>query len=451
MQNTFLGNIFRQKYWLESIDNSQLIIFRIVFGLVVAADAFGGMATKWTYRAFIEPEFTFNFIGMDFLQVFVGEQMYIIYTIFGICGLLITFGAYYRTAAFGAAITWTIIYFAQKTNYNNHYYLLMILCWIMAFMPANRYFSYDVKRKPEIKSISTPRWSILIFVVLLLIVYTYASIAKIYPGWLAGEPMEIWFGSKKNYPIIGEFIQNDNLQYLVAVGGILFDLLIIPMLLWKPTRWLGVAASFVFHIFNSIVFQIGTFPYLMLGSMVLFFEAEQVRSVFFKSKPIFQPQHEISNQNTNRNKIILGAISIFFTFQLLLPLRHHLFTGDVLWNEEGHRYAWRMMLRAKTGRVSFKVINNDTGVEFRVNPTEYTTAKQAWSMAIHPDMLWQFVQILKKDYAQKGMTNISIYANCKVKINKSPYHTFIDPDYDLVNAKWHRFKHKEWILPEPEE
>ncbi len=451
MQNTFLGNIFHQKYWLASIDNSQLIVFRIVFGLVVAADAFGGMATGWTHRAFIQPDFTFNFIGMDFLQIFVGEQMYILYTLFGICGLLITFGAYYRISAFGAAILWTIIYFAQKTNYNNHYYLLMILCWLMAFMPANQYFSYDAKRKPEIKSISCPRWSVLVFVVLLFVVYTYASIAKIYPDWIAGEPMDIWFGGKRSYPIIGDIIQNETIQFTIAIGGILFDLLIIPMLLWKRTRWLGVAASVIFHIFNSIIFKIGTFPYLMLGSMVLFFEAEKVRQVFFKSKPVFQNLTQNLNQNINRNKLILGAISVFFAFQILLPVRHHLYTGDVLWNEEGHRYAWRMMLRAKSGQVNFKIINNENGEEYKVNPTEYTTPKQAWSMAIHPDMLWQFVQFLKKEYAKKGMTNISIYADCKVKINKRPYQTFIDPKYDLVKAEWHRFKHSEWILPNPTE
>lgn len=448
MKNTFLGNIFRQKYWLESIDNSQLIVFRVIFGLVIAADAFGGMATGWTHRAFILPDFTFNFIGMDFLQIFVGEQMYILYTLFGIFGLMISFGAYYRFATFGAAILWSIIYFAQKTNYNNHYYLLMLLCWLMAFMPANKYFSYDVKRKAETQSISCPRWSILTFITLLLIVYTYASIAKIYPGWLAGEPMEIWFGGKKSYPIIGTLIQNETLQFIIAVGGILFDLLIIPMLLWKPTRWLGVAASVVFHLFNSIIFQIGTFPYLMLGSTVLFFEAEQVRKLFFKSKPVFEIQNQNKIQSLHKNRLILGVISIFFAFQIFLPLRHHLYPGDVLWNEEGHRYAWRMMLRAKSGRVSFKVINNENGEEFKVNPTEYTTAKQAWSMAIHPDMLWQFVQILKKDYAKKGMANISIYADCKVKINKNPYKIFIDPEYDLAKAEWHRFKHSEWILPE---
>jgi hypothetical protein len=446
---TFIQNIFRANHWLAPIDNSQLVVFRIVFGLVVAADAFGGMATGWTYNAFIKPDFTFNFIGFDFLQIFVGKPMYVIYTLFGICGLMIAFGAYYRISAFSAAILWSMIYFAQKTNYNNHYYLLMLLCWVMAFMPANRYFAYDVKRKPEIRSLTAPRWTILFFVVQLLIVYTYASIAKVYPGWTKGEPFEIWFKMKANYPIIGPLLQSSDLHTILAYGGILFDLLAIPMLIWKRTRWLAVAASVSFHLFNSIVFQVGTFPYLMLGSLVLFFPPEQVRKWFFKSKPSVENQ-TFTVEKTQKNKLILSVITVYFIIQILLPVRHFAFKGNVMWNEEGHRYAWRMMLRAKAGSVTFKVVNSETKEIFKVMPTEYLTPKQSWMIAIHPGMLWQFVQVLKEDYDEKGMPNISIYANSKIKINKGDYHTFIDPEYDLAKAEWHRFKHSEWILDEPE-
>lgn len=447
---TFIQNIFKANYWLAPIDNSQLIVFRIVFGLVVAADAFGGMATGWTYDAFIEPDFTFNFIGFEFLQIFVGKPMYILYTLFGICGLMITFGAYYRASAFGAAILWSMIYFAQKTNYNNHYYLLMLLCWVMAFMPANQYFAYDAKRKPETKSLTAPRWTILFFVVQLLIVYTYASIAKVYPGWTKGEPFEIWFRMKVDFPVIGGLLQSSDLHVALAYGGILFDLLVIPMLLWKPTRWLGVAASVGFHLFNSVVFQVGTFPYLMLGSLVLFFPPDQVRKWFFKSKPSVENQ-TFAIEKTQKNKIILFVITVYFIIQILLPVRHFAFKGKVMWNEEGHRYAWRMMLRAKSGEVTFRVVNNETQEVFKVIPTEYVTIKQSWAIAIHPDMLWQFVQVLKEEYGKKGMTNISIYANSKIKINKGDYHTFIDPQYNLAKAKWHPFKHSEWILDEPDE
>lgn len=450
----FLRNIFRANYWLQEIDNSQLVLMRIILGLVIAIDAFGGMATGWTYRAFIEPDFTFTFMGFEWLQVFVGKPMYVIYTVFGICGLLIAFGAYYRVAAVGAAVTWTMIYFAQKTNYNNHYYLLMLLCWLLVFLPANRYFAYDVKRRPEIKSLTAPRWTVYIFIVQLLIVYTFASIAKMYPGWIAGEPMEIWFKMKENLPIIGSLLQDFHTHKFVGLGGILFDLLVIPALLWKPTRWLAVVASFGFHIFNSIVFQVGTFPYLMIGTLILFFSPEQIRQTFFKKKPSVEipslPVVAFAKRSA-KDKVILSLLTFHFIVQLILPLRHHAFQDSVMWNEEGHRYAWRMMLRAKSGYVTLNVIDNETGAKYLVRPADYVSSKQAWSLAIHPDMFWQFIQVVKQDYADKGMTNISIYADSKIKVNKGRLHTFIDPEYDLAKAEWHYFKHSEWILPEPED
>ena len=66
--------------WLfKHIDNSALIVFRFFFGFLLAAEGFGAILTGWVKRAFVEPQFTFNFIGFDWLQIFVGEYMYVHY------------------------------------------------------------------------------------------------------------------------------------------------------------------------------------------------------------------------------------------------------------------------------------------------------------------------------------------------------------------------------------
>lgn len=71
----------------------------------------------------------------------------------------------------------------QKTNYNNHYYLLLLLSFSMALVPAHRFASSDVKRRPDLRSEHCPNWCIWIFIVQIWIVYTYTSIAKLYPDW----------------------------------------------------------------------------------------------------------------------------------------------------------------------------------------------------------------------------------------------------------------------------
>ncbi len=81
---------------------------------------------------------------------------------------------------------WAGVYLMQKSSYNNHYYLLMLLCFLMIFVPAHRYASIDTRENPQLKKISMPRWVWLLLVLQMWIVYTYASIAKLYPDWLDG-------------------------------------------------------------------------------------------------------------------------------------------------------------------------------------------------------------------------------------------------------------------------
>jgi len=74
--------------------------------------------------------------------------------------------------------------------------------------------------------------------------------------------MAIWLDQRTDYPIVGALYQQPWLKWVMAYGGLLYDGLVVPMLLWRRTRLLAVGASLVFHVFNSITFQIGIFPYL---------------------------------------------------------------------------------------------------------------------------------------------------------------------------------------------
>src|SRR5690606_7797823 len=126
--------------------------FRVVFGLLISIEAFGALLTGWVRVNLVEPPFTFNFIGFNFLQNLQGPAMYYYFIIMGIFGVFVMLGYKYRFSMFAYAIMWTAVYLMQKSSYNNHYYLMMLLCWIMAFLPANRWFSLDARQNPAIKS-----------------------------------------------------------------------------------------------------------------------------------------------------------------------------------------------------------------------------------------------------------------------------------------------------------
>ncbi|MEB3344350.1 HTTM domain-containing protein [Aquimarina gracilis] len=431
--------------WLFThIDNSSLIIFRVFFGFLIAAEAIGAIFTGWVKRTLIEPEFTFNFIGFDFLQPLPGNGMYFYFAIMGIFGLLVMAGYKYRWSMIGYTLMWAGVYFMQKSSYNNHYYLLLLLCIIMSILPAGNYFSIDVKQNSKLKKISMPRWIVLAIIAQLWIVYTYASVAKLYPDWLDFTVAKNLMAGRAYYPIVGPILQGHWAHVSVAYFGILFDLLIIPLLLWKRTRFAAFCFSIFFHLFNSIVFQIGIFPYLSLAFTVFFFSKEKIHRVFMKKK-VFYDKNEIIVPSYK--KVLIPLSIVWFVIQIALPLRHWTIPGDVLWTEEGHRLSWRMMLRGRSGITNFYLIDNKDPKAKKeyINKQQYLSKKQIRSVNTKPDFMWQFAQYLKKKYAEEGK-DISVYVKSSVSVNGKKRKKFIDPEVDLANVPWNYFKTNPWIL-----
>ena len=435
------------KFLFKQIDNTGLSLFRIIFGLLITLEAFGAIATGWVRRVLVEPEFTFNFIGFDFLQAFIGEGMYFYFALMGVFGIFVMLGFKYRIAMFSYALLWTSVYLMQKTSYNNHYYLMVLLCWLMSFLPANKRYSLDAKLNPSFKSLSMPQWVKWAFILQVGIVFIYGSVAKWYPDWLDAIAPGLLLRSKKYYFLIGELLQQNWVHYTVAYVGIFFDLLIIPMLLWKRTRILGFCLSLFFHLFNSIVFQVGIFPYMSIAFALLFFSSETIQKRFKLKKEIYQENKIIIPTYKN---ILIGIFSIYFIIQVGLPLRHWLLQDDVLWTEEGHRLSWRMMLRTKSGTLTVRVVDKKTGEKKLYDYKKLLSAKQKRSLPTKPDLMWQLAQKIKHIEIEKG-NDIEVYMNSKVSVNGGPFFQFTDTKIDLANQKWESLRHTNWLLPSPKD
>ena len=119
------------------LDNSSLLIFRIFFGVLVALECYGAICTGWVTDTLVNPQFTFNFIGFEWLQPLPGYGMYIYFFSMGTLGICIALGYKYRFSIISFTLLWTGVYLMQKTSYNNHYYLLILISGIMWFFPAN--------------------------------------------------------------------------------------------------------------------------------------------------------------------------------------------------------------------------------------------------------------------------------------------------------------------------
>src|SRR5699024_5941783 len=381
------------KQWIfKKIDNSALIVFRIIFGFLIVAQSWGSIFTGYVKNRILPAKFTFNFIGFDFIQPLPDIWMYVFFILMGFFGLGVMLGYKYRFSIIMFSLMWIYTYLMQKTGYNNHFYLLILLCIFIIIFLALKYFSIDVRKNPSIKSNAMPNWVPIIFILQMGIFYTFAALAKIYPDWLDGTVATNLMKSKEDYFLIGSFLQQKWVIWSIVYFGIFFDFLIVPLLIWKKTRKLAFITGVFFHLFNSIVFQIGIFPYLGIGLFIFFFPPEIIQKIFIKKKDFYQ-QGEV--QIPNYKNTLLCFLSIWFIIQLFLPLRHWLIKGDVLWTEEGHRMSWRMMLRNRSGYSIFKIKDKKTGKEITVNKKDYLTPKQITATATKPDIIWQFSQYLK--------------------------------------------------------
>jgi hypothetical protein len=350
-------------------------------------------------------------------------------------------GYRYRIAITSYTILWAGVYFMQKSSYNNHYYLLLLISFLLIFLPANRYASLDVKQNRVSEEKTMPYWISLLFIIQVGIVYVYAAVAKFYPDWLDGTFTKNLLSGTTTRPFFLELFSQKWFYLFIAYAGILFDLLIVPFLLFKKTRTLALIASIIFHIFNSITLQIGIFPFFALTFALFFYEPETIRRIFLRKKS--RLENENVDQNFYGKKIVYYLMIPYLIIQLLLPLRHHFIEGDVLWTEEGHRLSWRMMLRERSGYIVIRIKDLETDDESIYNYGKNLTDKQAQNLATKPDFIWQYCQRIKENFKGKP---IAIYIDCKNSINRKELKTLIDPKFDMAKAKWDYFGHNEWVL-----
>src|ERR1044071_9007933 len=87
--------------------------------------------------------------------------------------------------------------------------------------------------------------------------------------------------------------------------------------------------------------------------------------------------HEISCPSLSASqKLVAGLLAAYLVVQLLFPLRHYLYPGDVNWTEEGHNFAWHMKLRTKVGEAVFTLTHPGSGQSWTVKPDAYLKSHQ---------------------------------------------------------------------------
>lgn len=427
--------------------------FRFFFGALMFISLLRFWLMGWIEKLYLEPDFHFSYIGFEWVKP-LGNFTYLLFIICMVSAILVSLGYKYRMAIIVFFLSFTYIELMDKTTYLNHYYFISVLSFLMIWLPANTYFALDAKKNEQLRFQFIPRWSVDSIKLLLGIVYFYAGLAKLNPDWLfKAMPLKIWLPASYGLPLIGDLLQKEWVHYAFSWGGAIYDLSIPFLLLFKRTRTWAFAAVIIFHVLTRILFPIGMFPYIMIMSTLIFFEAGLHKRILRSllrlggSDPDYFENGKRMNIEFNvLQKLKMSVVILFFTIQLLVPFRYLLYPGKLFWTEEGYRFSWRVMLMEKAGYANFKIVDGESGKRFYVRNDDFLTSFQEKQMSTQADFILEYAHYLRDHFESQGHQNIEIYVESFVALNGEKSKAFIDPNLDLCQLE-PSLKHKSWILP----
>lgn len=442
------ASLFRLTTWiLSSVDNASVTLFRIGFGTMFSWWAWDYLATGRVHSIYVEPSFHFSYKVFDWVQPLQANGMIAVFLAIVALGLLVCAGVFYRWSSLLLALTFTYVFLLEKTNYQNHYYLMILIAWWMPWLPLAKNVSYDATRFPATMESTTMAWVLWILRFHIALPYLFGGLAKLHGDWLAGEPMRQILASQTQMPLVGQFLSNEPMVMLFVWGGLLFDLGIVPLLLYRKTRTVAYLICVAFHLTNSVLFTIHVFPWFMIFATTLFFEPDWPRKILGGSPIAFKPsvQTRWSDFSAQR-KFGLGLTLAYCLFHCGWPFRHLLSEGDASWTERGHMFSWRMMLRGKTAGVRYFVTDRTSNETYTPNLRGIINVDQANRFTRDPEMIWQLAQHLAREHKARTGRTPRVQAFVLTSLNGRKPQLFIDPEIDLA-AEPKFARQRSWILP----
>ena len=437
------------RFLFKPIDIATLVLFRIVAGCLLAFEQINQLLSG-DFNNYLEPQFHFSYMFFPWIKPLPPQGMYLLIGITIAAGFFVAAGLFYRASATVLFIGYSLLFLMEETEYVNHFYLYCLLCFILILVPAHRAFSMDVVRKPWLKRAYTPAWAVYILLFQISLVYFYAGVAKLHPDWLEARPLQIWMAAKASRAVIGPMLAHPFTPWLMSYAGVAVDLLFAPLLLFRRTRIIGLALAVIFHSSNALIFGLATFPWFSLLLTSMYFSPSWPRRlpVLRRHLPAFNPEAITFNQQKIAySKVLSSFLILYAAVQILVPLRHFLYPGNVNWTEEGHKFAWHMMLRSKSGSVTYSVVLPEEENRLIIeHPHLYLTHDQTYKLPDQPDLILQFAHFLKEKYQQQGHTEVQVFADAYVSLNGRPAQPIVDKTVDLA-AEARGLHAYSWILP----
>jgi vitamin K-dependent gamma-carboxylase len=435
--------------WLVMpVDNTTLAAFRILFGTLICVELVG----SWSRRVEMisSRPIRFPYTGFEWVPLLPGWLAPAVYATIILAAVTVALGYCYRVTAVLFAVGYTYSFLVDRAYFNNHFYLICLLAGWLAVGDAHRRWSIDAWRHPSLVSRTVPRWQLFGPAIQMAIPYVFGGLAKIKADWLRGEPMRAQLWELWDNPFYGPLVQQPWAGVAFAWAGMLFDLLIVPAMLWRPTRWPAIAAMLLFHLTNMQMFDIGIFPWLGMGGVVLFLPPAMLDSWLTRDRGTGGQdavKAATGLPTTGCSPWVAWGCAAWLATQLLLPFRHHLIPGNVGWTREGFYFAWTMKLDLKSEFLGFHLCDPASGECQAANLDGTLTGVQRYWLPGEPQGIVAFARFLKERAIRDGMPEPVVVCDSVCAMNGRPYQYMLDPARDPADLVVPRFGPADWIVP----
>jgi vitamin K-dependent gamma-carboxylase len=334
------------------------------------------------------------------------------------------------------------------STYLNHYYLAALLALLLAASPAGKYWSVDAWLTKQSRPTVSAAW-LYLFRFQVGVVYFFAGMAKLQSDWLLhAQPLRIWLGASTELPVIGPLLTLPFVPMLLSWCGFLFDTTIVGFLSWRKTRPYAYAVVLCFHTMTRLLFPIGMFPIIMSMAALVFFSPSWPRRLWSRLRPAPRVDVAEAPRAGWPAKVGLALAGCYALVQLAMPLRYLAYGGNVLWHEQGMRFSWRVMVRAKGGGTTFVVYSPTKQHTYYVSPREYLTRVQEAEMSNQADLILQLAHHIHDDFERRGYGDVQVRAESRVGLNGRSSAPFVDASVDLARRQ-DGLASASFILPAP--
>ena len=403
---------------------------------------------------FLEPRMHFTYLGFDWVKPWPAPGMYVHFLVTAISAACIMVGFKYRLATMAFFLTFTFIFLLDLSWYLNHYYLICLLAFLLMMLPAERAFSIDAMRNPALRSDTVPTWVLWILRFQIGVPYFFGGIAKLNSDWFHGEPIRTWLAEKTDFPLIGHYFTAEWCVDLFVWEGLLLDLFVVPLLLWRHTRLVTLVIVWMFHGMNAQLFDIGVFPWLMLAATTLVYLPTQWTSRL----RLWKRRNEMDEPAGTPHHIPAWVALLMCGFvagQLLIPFRHFLYPGHVAFTREGHYFSWRMKLNIRHRDFQLAVHYED-GTQESVELSEWVTYPQ-FGRILSTGQILQLARFVREHKERETEMRAEIRGTITAALNGREPAILVSTDVDLsrqrrglLPATWIHRAVLPSIAPEPD-